>query len=158
MKKQYFKKDVLVCFALMVLTLAFIFWNSLQNSTQSHSQSGFFVEFFKNLLGLSDQSLDSISYIVRKLAHFSEFALLGVEVSYLKKRTKWLCKVSWGYAFLFGVLVAITDESLQKFSDRTSSVTDVWIDFLGFSFGILLLVIVYAIIKIKFKKEDGELS
>lgn len=156
MTKIKFKKDVLICFILAILTLCFIFWNSLQGSVESNAQSGFFVALIQKIMGLSDEMLDLASYVVRKLAHFSEFAILGMEIAYLKKRVNFLLKHSWSYTFLFGLLVALIDESLQRLSDRTSSVTDVWLDFAGFLFGILLLIVIYAIMKKKFKKREEE--
>ncbi len=151
MKKGRFKKDVLICTILTILTVCFIFWNSLQDSASSDAQSGFFTMLFRSIFGVSEDAMDLVSFVVRKLAHFSEFALLGVEISYLKKRVNRLADVSWAYVLLIGLLVAVTDESLQLLSDRTSSVKDVWLDFFGFTFGLLFLIVIFAIIKKKIK-------
>ena len=39
---------------------------------------------------------------------------------------------------LLGLLTALLDETIQKFTGRTSSVLDVWLDFSGVVLGLLL--------------------
>ena len=70
---------------------------------------------------------------IRKIGHFSEFGLLGLEAAifvflYAKKRA-----TASAFAFVFAQLVALLDETVQIFSGRGPEITDVWIDILGFS-------------------------
>ena len=81
---------------------------------------------------------------VRKAAHFSEFALLGLLSaclllfisSALRKLKLWLTLTA---PAVFTLLYAISDEVHQIFSGRGPRVTDVLIDFSGAVCGILLI-------------------
>ena len=133
---------------LILLTLAFIWGNSLQNGVDSSQQSGFFRAFLERLLGVP---IDT--FLLRKLAHFSEFGLLGAEASVLLRLSPG--KGAYGalsgrnlWTFpLLGLLTATLDETLQLFSEgRATAVPDVWIDTAGFCtgfFGVLLLLVLF---------------
>lgn len=81
----------------------------------------------------------TVHYIVRKSAHFFEYAILSMLAFWMFK----------GFSFAFGnqviytlfmiLSVAVLDEYFQSFVMRTSSVSDVLIDFSGGVFGIMLL-------------------
>ena len=60
-----------------------IFVMSSFDANESSSQSGVIVTFIGNLLNISD--LDTLSFVVRKIAHFSEYFILGVFVYNLIK-------------------------------------------------------------------------
>lgn len=69
-------------------------------------------------------------HIVRKLAHFCEYALEGFLLTLcLRVYTRhFFVHISW--PILGGLLTALTDETIQMFSDgRSSQLTDVWLDF-----------------------------
>lgn len=70
---------------------------------------------------------------IRKIGHFSEFGLLGLEAAifvflYTKKRIR-----ATAVAFISAQLIALLDETVQIFSGRGPEITDVWIDIFGFS-------------------------
>lgn len=78
-------------------------------------------------------------HIVRKLAHFCEYALEGFLLALcLRVYTRhFFVHISW--PILGGLLTALTDETIQMFSDgRSSQLTDVWLDFSGALAGILV--------------------
>lgn len=78
-------------------------------------------------------------HIVRKLAHFCEYALEGFLLTLcLRVYTRhFFVHISW--PILGGLLTALTDETIQMFSDgRSSQLTDVWLDFSGGMAGILV--------------------
>ena len=83
-----------------------------------------------NIFGFTGQ-------VVRKCAHFSEFALLGfflklLLTQYMEKRTS---RLSWG----IGTLYAMTDEAHQVFVDeRSGSAVDMLIDSCGVMAGALV--------------------
>ncbi len=89
---------------------------------------------------LSLTDLDTLNFLVRKLAHFTEYAILTA-ISY------WTCRAfnqsplsALRYALIVSVLFAISDEFHQAFvPGRTSLLTDVLIDGLGASATALLL-------------------
>lgn len=90
--------------------------------------------------------------LIRKLAHFCEFGLLGVLtaafVNALGKGRKWLW---WVIPMGFCLLYAISDEVHQMFTERGPAVTDVLIDFGGSIVGIcginLLLILAAHLIR-----------
>ncbi|MDE7100233.1 MAG: VanZ family protein, partial [Anaeroplasmataceae bacterium] len=97
--------------------------------------------------------LTNISYIVRKLAHYSEYAILGLflflAVSSFTKRQNYVFLIS-GF---IGILYAITDEFHQSFvSDRTPMVKDVVIDSIGLITMIVFLGIIWNIKRMKKKR------
>ena len=71
---------------------------------------------------------------MRKAAHFSEFALLGAELFALRLL---LHRRSLTAAPLAVLCTAVIDETIQIYSERTSSTIDVIIDFFGGITGML---------------------
>lgn len=81
--------------------------------------------------------------ILRKLAHFGEFAILGLLLSQ--------CLRSAILPPLFaGLLCALCDETIQIFVEgRASMVKDVWIDFAGVTAAVLLTFILRCLFRRK---------
>ena len=135
-----------VSLAAVVLVLCFIYGNSLQNGEESMQTSDAVVEVVKPIVDPKDQIEDeTFSNIVRKLAHFTEFfllglALCGVQIGVSAYPTLPRLRVS--DALLFLLVCAVADEFLQSFTGRTSSVRDVLIDFGGALCGMLLTMLV----------------
>lgn len=75
---------------------------------------------------------------VRKLAHLTEFATIGLCLAVIvcTKRRGGLDNAS--RVMLYGILLAVTDETIQMLNDRTSSIRDVWIDCSGYVVGAVL--------------------
>lgn len=132
---------------LCILWMAIIFCFSAQVSDDSQKMSDFFVYVLKPFLfvGLSQ---DTASFIVRKAAHMSEYALLAVLLglcyeAYGKK--KWVV-----YALISAALYAATDEFHQLFvAGRSGQLKDVLIDSIGAGIGLLVLYIIFKIWKRK---------
>ena len=83
----------------------------------------------KNVLG-------RIEKIIRKIAHFSLYAIVGIL----------LMSLACGISFLIGLMYACSDELHQSFiSERSAQITDVMIDSMGVLFGILLVMLIYKI-------------
>lgn len=81
---------------------------------------------------LNEKSFSDIHKIIRKLAHFIEFALLGIFVFLLTRCYDFSLKKSVLIALAFILLYAITDEVHQLFvAGRSGRVKDVFIDFFG---------------------------
>lgn len=82
-------------------------------------------------------------FIVRKLAHFTEFAILGMLLSgIVLVRFEKPDLYHLSYALLIVLAAAVIDESIQLFTPgRSSQVTDVLIDTSGGLAGIILLQI-----------------
>lgn len=128
-------KRLRICKTLLVLLLCFIWGNSLIPADFSLSIS----EWVRLVLtgGVPEETTNGLaSLIVRKLAHFSEFAALGMCIAWLlgmqgkgKKQALAWC-----------VLASCIDETLQFFAPgRAPRLYDVIIDSSGALAGIMLL-------------------
>ena len=127
---------------LCILMIAWIFSNSLKDSTQSGQQSSQVtegvqdvLETFKPDLSLGGATEQEDFYLlhsfVRSFAHFAEFALLCALVTWCVRS---YTKIKYFFAIplplCFGV--AVLDEYLQTFAEgRTQELTDVLMDCLG---------------------------
>lgn len=127
------KPRQIIAIILTILVMAFIFYNSSQDSTASSRMSNLVM----NWLWQHDIYLSA--YAVRKLAHFCEFALLGFLLVFALGGKVLL-------ALLVGVLYAGSDEFHQLFvSGRAGQILDVGIDgagvFCGMIFAAVLLLL-----------------
>lgn len=137
------KKRKALCCVLIALNLALIWGNSTL-------PGGVSMELSDGFLALLSQGLPALAVIgsimIRKLAHFSEFACLGLLLG-------WLLSPEGGFRgfaapALLGTLAACVDETIQRFvPGRESSLIDVWIDIFGVCAGILLLRLGYCCIR-----------
>ena len=130
---------------LILLNLALIWGNSLMDAENSSAVSGgvlaFIGQFFPALLTEAGHTF------LRKAAHFSEFALLGLLFCGRYRLTRKEIPVS---LMGFGLAVACIDETIQIFTPgRASSLIDVWIDTSGFALGLFVIYFAYTILKIK---------
>ena len=102
--------------------------------------------------------LEAIRPHIRKIAHFLEHGVLGLEVFFLclsmqkysgKKRKIMPIGIKTIFSSInFGLIIAFIDESIQILSERGPSITDMWIDISGYASFTLLLVIIYVIVNI----------
>lgn len=131
----------------VIATVIFIFSNSMQVADVSGQVSGRVLRWTQTALtqagfpGLAGRLTD---HIIRKLAHFAEYMMLGFWLMLcLRVYTRHVIRhASW--PVLLGLLIAMTDETIQLSSaGRSSQITDVWIDFggtlTGLVCGLLLL-------------------
>lgn len=134
------KRKVLI--ALLIITLLFIWGNSLLSKEYSGSESMRIVVFLERFFGEGNVS----EHFIRKLAHFTEFAVLGAELFGLFRR--------YPLSVTHGLFAAIIDESLQMFSDRSAEVKDVLLDFTGVLFGALVVLLIIRICYHRSKEID----
>ena len=136
------KRNKWIWLTLILLNTAFIWGNSFLSGEQSNALS----DFVLNVLGIGTGEAAhepvflgfSFYYLVRKIAHFTEFAALAVWwVLWLRGKDH-----RREALLLAGLLTPLIDETIQAFSSRTSSVLDVWIDLSGFALGIILCSVI----------------
>ena len=124
--------------AALLACILFIFRNSMQTGEVSSARSQAVTTLVNGFLGKF--GLGPLSeHIIRKLAHFSEFMLEGFLLMLCLRvyTRRFVRHISW--PILGGLLTALTDETIQMFSDgRSSQITDVWLDFSGVLTGILV--------------------
>lgn len=131
---------------LILLNLAFIWGNSVMAGEQSSAVSGSLVALLHKLIPFLPDS-ELVQTVIRKLAHFSEFALLGMLCSGLAVLERE--RVPAGLLGV-GLAVACMDETIQLYvPGRASSLLDVWIDAAGFAVGLIVVQIGYNLFKNK---------
>ena len=123
-------------YLLLILNLAVIWGNSLLPGEISGAISGFVRDLIAMLLP-GDGAPGQGHGLLRKLAHFTEFACLGAILSHIMG----LMDKHRLLALGLGFLAACVDETIQIFvPDRGPAFTDVLIDTSGVLCGILLLM------------------
>ena len=126
---------------LIALNLALIWGNSMLTGVSSETVSGGLLAFLGRFLPVL--LTEAGHTLLRKAAHFSEFALLGLLYCGRHRLVKGETPV---HLMGFGLAVACIDETIQIFTPgRASSLIDVWIDASGFALGLLLIVIFHTI-------------
>ena len=114
-----------------VLWLWFIYSRSLQDAEASDAESG-------AVLGLLERFLPFLDmYLVRKLAHFTEYFILGsllyLDWRLLAKGSLWLPRAA-------SLLFAASDELLQtRVPGRSGQLSDVLLDFCGIALAVCVL-------------------
>ena len=130
-----------LCAVLLILNILFIWGNSLLPGEISGAISRFVKDVLAKLLFFLPQGSEPEAGhgLLRKLAHFTEFACLGVLLSWLLA----MVKKPVFLAFFCGTAVAALDETIQRFvPGRGPSVWDVLIDASGVLLGVMILYIV----------------
>ncbi len=127
---------------LSVLTLVFIWGNSLMPGTVSGAFSDWVGQVLARIFG--GVSLPETGHgTLRKLAHGTEYLILGVELWLFLRH---MLSRDWSLVGLCGVAAALVDETIQLFvPGRCGAVADVWIDLGGFCVGCLICAGVLAI-------------
>ena len=136
------KKRKILCLVLIGANLAFIWGNSLLTGADSGDLSGGIMAWINSILGLGEAGAETLHLLIRKGAHFTEFACLGLLLTWHFGMADVKGAASGAYPLLGSILAACTDETIQIFVDgRGSSLTDVWIDTFGALTGIMLLLL-----------------
>lgn len=128
--KKFYIYTLLTCLWIVV-----IFSFSLQTGDESSELSGGIVAWLVGLVCPPDFAYAEIlETIVRKLAHFTEYTILGVLLSLTTGETK--CRRLILVPWILGACVACCDETIQLFSDgRAGQIADVLLDSSGVLFG-----------------------
>lgn len=159
MRKNILRGTLLI---LLICTFIIIFGLSNQDAEKSGNLSkGVTRQIINKISNIQKENEEYIieltEKIIRKIAHFSIYTLVGLLemafVSTYKIKEKNRVIVS----LLIGVLYAISDEIHQSFiPGRCAQITDIIIDGLGVLYGILILMLIIKIInKIRFKYENA---
>ncbi len=130
---------------LTVACVGFIWINSSFDAVESSGLSGALVEIIHDLL-----HIDISESLIRKSAHFTEFAGLGFLLTSDFVFFGADVKSHFQDIAFLGLLTAAVDETIQLFPQgRSSSVTDIWIDFMGVCCAIAITYLLYKRINIK---------
>lgn len=120
---------------LVLIWMIIIFIMSSFNAEASANQSNFIVNIISNILNIENVRL--LSLIIRKLAHFTEYLILGTLV--INMFTKNNAKKTYLLSILLCIIYAISDEIHQMFTPgRACQIKDILIDSVGSITGIYL--------------------
>lgn len=134
---------------LIIATILFIFSNSLDSKDESSLKSSGVHEIINNVLKFLHSPFLLSEYFVRKAAHFTEFFILGSLLfgyTALEKKVVFQNEI---YACFISCIVAMTDETIQYFSNRGSMLLDVWLDFSAATIAIIFFYCIYILRKKK---------
>ncbi len=155
MKRLYF--DRFISTALLFLWMSMIFMFSAQTGETSGDTSGSLVDviiklFYPNFDRFSPaEQLNIIELwqiIVRKTAHFTEYAILGILCANAFRTYKFSLGIHWSVSTVICILYAVSDEIHQYFvPDRAGRFLDVCIDTAGSITGIAFFMILYVFIQ-----------
>lgn len=141
------RRDVwsLVLLVFTTATLVFIWTNSMEAPAESSEKSQWVMKLMTPFLEIFVGKGNVTEFLVRKLAHFCEFGLLGCELSLMLILRKRQVLQWYVNAAMFAFTVAALDETIQIFADRGSSLADVWLDTAGAVTGIVGVWILYTL-------------
>ena len=139
------RKRRIIAIVLLILTLCFIWFQSVLSREASKSESARVLRFISRI---TERLFDftPTEKLIRKCAHAIEYCLLGMEAAVVfadldRARSSMFRSISLcGFA-------ALLDETIQIFSGRGSLVSDVWIDIGGATFGVCTVVILMLLLK-----------
>lgn len=134
MNKRIVKYGVLI--GIVVAITVFIFSNSIRSYDASRNTSDAVSEI---ILPNEYATNEAISLLIRKIAHLVEYAALGCAVMLVVLAFRNDAgKMLYGTGLFYVLAVAVIDEHIQSFSDRTSSTGDIILDFGGALIGFLV--------------------
>lgn len=153
-KKEYLARGIFLTVTIAVMALIFI--QSAMPDYISSEESNIIVIFITSVIektGKTVSNRELIEFLVRKAAHFTEYALFGASLfatvrAFLGKRfvekgkggNRLLYLISW----ILGTLYAVTDEVHQLFvPGRYGKWTDVVIDSAGLALGALICLMIF---------------
>jgi len=148
------KYSRIMIFALcVILTMVYIFSNSLKSQEKSNDTSTKITEQIKPIIDPEDKiPPKELNHKVRKTAHCIEFGILGIFLALLFDGIKKCFNKTDVFApLMLALSTAVADEYIQTFNDRGSQVEDVLIDFGGATAG-LFLVFIFSMVLYKRSK------
>lgn len=145
-----------ITFSILIIINCIVIFNfSAQDSEKSNESSGIVVNRVVNTISTVNKKVkkenikDTVTFIVRKCAHFSIYTLLGIWLMNLANTFDISTKRKILMCVLFGILYASSDEFHQSFvGGRSPEVRDVCIDTCGVLFGNILVIIFGKIISV----------
>lgn len=147
----------IVWIVLLFIWMGVIFFFSSQTGEESSELSGgltmriihfFWRDYDSWTVVRQEQLLSTLTYLIRKGAHFTEYAILGFlagGVLYSGPQHRgWYFPAAWGFAALY----AMSDELHQMFSDgRSPQIFDVMVDSAGALVGVTLLWVLWIVLQ-----------
>ena len=150
-------KIIILCLIVSVLIInTLIFLNSFDDVVASQEKSDAISGVVESVVSGKSDNEWQFDVFVRKFAHVFEFSLLGIVLTsclYLVKQC--YSKRFYGFGCFYVLAVAVLDEYIQSFSNRTSSVNDILLDFSGFLIGAVLVFVGIFVFKVVRKTKEN---
>lgn len=129
--------------AILVVYILFIFSNSMKPADISSMDSGKALELARHLLAAAGTEASWLTdHVIRKAAHFSEYALLGVILVCCVRSCEFTGERRLFLHLTAGYAVPFLDETIQLFvKGRSGQLPDVWLDCGGVVFGALFMAL-----------------
>lgn len=165
-KNDRLNKIISAIFIIVWMIFVFVF-SSQDGDESSHTSRGTVDKIVSSVVSRTkvpeskkQEIIDWANPIVRKVAHYTEYAIGGILIINFITLFKIGENRAIIYSVVSGMFYAITDEIHQLFVlGRSSQVVDVFIDSLGVATGVVVFMIIQKIIA-KFKKtkkiKEGE--
>ena len=141
----------------MVLIMVVIYIFSAMEGDESSATSGVFLKALEELWedvskhALSEKAMSNLHLIIRKIAHFTEYGVLGIAAAYGFKDIFGVTRKCLILSVFTSFIYAITDEIHQYFvPGRYGTITDVLID----TCGALVFTLLYILILSKKRKAN----
>lgn len=154
-EKRASKRFRNIIFSLTAFMVLFAWIHSCFPASISSKESEGVLQFVYGFFKLFGLDRDGAEHVIRKVAHFSEFAAIGgllLSCAYCFDRFK--PHRFYVYVLFAGLLTAVVDETIQLFVEgRAGMIVDVWIDLGGVVFGSLLMLGFYALYRRKKTKD-----
>lgn len=151
------EKKRLILWIAVILTLAFIFGQSLLNQEASVKESNVVKEKVVQPIHEAVTGNSSLPHDIRDIAHIVEFLVLGLELLLLLKNKKIPIRLLRTISYCG--FVALIDESIQYFSGRAPQVVDIWYDIIGSAIGAFIGVLAILVVNgLRKPKEQGSVN
>lgn len=164
-RKIYFLRILFII--LVIATCCIIYSFSNQDGEESGSISSNLVKQIVTIFKIDENSnrefLKQMEVFIRKMAHFSIYAILGIwlmclmETFFYDKEWAFNTKIKWRMtiAGFLGFIYACSDEIHQSFiPERSMQLSDIFLDTLGILSGIVFIAIILYIRKHKYEKRN----
>lgn len=153
---KFEKKNIIniLLIIMILLLLILIYGNSLKEGKESSQQSNAVVNFIYDMIPILERSI--LSLVVRKMAHFTEFFVLGLLIhTFCLNKVK--DKKNIILILLFGYVFGAIDELIQTFVEgRNGNFIDTLIDYSGFITSFLIVKLIQINILKKGEKQHED--
>lgn len=152
--KHVIRYILIIC---IIVLCCKIFALSSQDGGVSAGTSRQFTEILLKTLGLecNDRTIEIINPVIRKVAHFSVYMLLGFLTMCTCETFKWQRVYKFDFSTMFAFVFACSDELHQRLvPGRNGEFADVCLDTVGAMLGVLI-VLAIALICVQIKKKKA---
>ena len=152
--KHVIRYILMIC---IIVLCCKIFALSSHDGGVSAGTSRQFTEILLKTLGLecNDRTIEIINPVIRKVAHFSVYMLLGFLTMCTCETFKWQRVYKFDFSTMFAFVFACSDELHQRLvPGRSGEFADVCLDTVGAMLGVLI-VLAIALICVQIKKKKA---